>query len=258
MLRCLARGTLHILTKSVVDFIMRKAGKENIIVVCTIVLCFMVTIGLCTVFSGEGILGVFSASKGDDNTVYAVAVGGYTDMTLARSTADLIKGRGGAGYVINGESIEIVYAVYPDKESAQKVLNGLGDNTAYIKEIGINMPDLKWASGYMKTTALTALSYYDIAFDALYTTANSLADGSIGADDARTKIRVLSAQIEDMKSVFYQNTVELDNEDVTDIKLALITALALLDNIKTTGTTAQFVSSMRYALVQLVLCRQAL
>ncbi|MDE7373393.1 MAG: hypothetical protein K2N18_04950, partial [Clostridia bacterium] len=81
------------MTKAVVDLNMRKAAKENIIVVCTIVLCFMVAIGMCTVFSGEGILGVFSASKGSDNTVYAVTVGGYTDMTLARSTADLIKGR---------------------------------------------------------------------------------------------------------------------------------------------------------------------
>lgn len=237
---------------------MRKAAKENIIVVCTVVLCFMVAIGACTLFSGEGILGVFSASKGGDDTVYAVTVGGYTDMTLARSTADLIKGRGGAGYVIGGDSIEIVFAVYPDKESAQKVINGLGDNTAYIKEISINAPNLKWAKGELKTAAQAALGYYGKAFDTLYTTANSLADGSIGAEDARTKIGVLYAQIKDIKSVFYQNTVEDDNENVTNIKLALITALALLDNIKTTGTAAQFVSSMRYALVQLVFCRQAL
>ncbi|MCM1306000.1 MAG: hypothetical protein NC037_01870 [Bacteroides sp.] len=237
---------------------MRKAAKENIIVVCTIVLCFMVTIGLCTVLSGGGILGVFSASKSADSCAYAVAVGGYSDMTLARSTADLIKNRGGAGYVIGGDSIEIIYAVYPDGDSAKKVLDGLGDNSAYVKEISINSYDLKWASGNIKTAAQTALGYYNKAFDALYDTANLLADGSIGAEDARTKIGVLTAQIGDIKSNFYQSTIDVDDENVTNIKLALITALALLDNVKTTGTTVQFVSSMRYALVQLTLCRQAL
>ena len=57
---------------------MRKGAKENIIVVCTIVLCFMLTIGLCSVFSGDGIIGVFSAGKdGSGIEAYALAVGGY-------------------------------------------------------------------------------------------------------------------------------------------------------------------------------------
>ena len=239
---------------------MRKGAKENIIVVCTIVLCFMLTIGLCSIFSGDGILGVFSASNKGSGTVdvYALAVGGYPDMTLARTTAELIKGRGGAGYVVSGESIEIIYAVYPDEETAKKVLIALDESSAYIKRISINIPKYKWAEGDVKTTVDSALSYYNIAFDTLYKTANSLADGSISTDDARTKIRVLNAQINDIKSGFYQNTIEINNEDVTEIKLALITAIALLDNIKTSGSVPQFVSSMRYALVQLVFCRQAL
>ncbi|MDE6302001.1 MAG: hypothetical protein K2M36_00225, partial [Clostridia bacterium] len=67
---------------------MRKATKENAIVVCVIVLCFMVTIGLCAAYSGDGILGVFSFAKSDGEIVYALTIGGYDDMTLARTTSD--------------------------------------------------------------------------------------------------------------------------------------------------------------------------
>lgn len=39
---------------------------------------------------------------------YAVATGGYSDITLARNNAELVKQRGGAGYVIAGDSIELI------------------------------------------------------------------------------------------------------------------------------------------------------
>ena len=238
---------------------MRKAAKENIVVVCTIALCFVLTLSLCAMFSGNGILGVFSASEGKGgSTVYAITVGGFSDMTLARATSDVIRQRGGAGYVIEGESIEIIYAAYPDRESANGVLIALDESSAYIKEINIADSKLKWADSDVKPAVKNALGYYDIAFEVLYETANSLNNNTMNNDDARTKIRVLQSQIDDIKSVFYQNVAGRDSEQITEIKLALITALALLENVKTEGSVANFTSSVRYALVQLVLCRQAL
>lgn len=237
---------------------MRRASKENSIVICTIVLCFMVTIGLCSVFAGDGIIGVFSLSKKEETSTYAIAIGGYSDMSLARATADLIKNRGGAGYVTaTDETVEIIYAVYPDEDTAKKVLSGLGENGAYVKKLPISTPKYK-VDGVIKNAIDDALKYYDVAFDSLYKISNSLADLSIGLDDARAQIKVLYGQIVDIKSAFYSKTAETDSNEATDIKLALITCLALLDNINTSGTTAQFASSIRYALVQLVLCRMAL
>ena len=236
---------------------MRKFSKENIIVVCTIVLCFMLTIGLCSVFSGDGILSVVSFGKSDSEDVYAVAVGGYTDMTLARATADLIKGRGGAGYIVDGDTIEIIYAVYYDEDTAKSVQAALGESGTYVKQISIKSSKLKWA-GDLKSAVQAALGYYKLAFDGLYETANNLSDSTIEKQDAITQIQVLTSQIEDIKAVFYQKAADSDSPQITEVKLALITAIALLQNIKRTDNTAQFVSSIRYALVQLVMCRQAL
>jgi len=237
---------------------MRNAAKENIIVVCTIALCFMLTISLCAAFSGGGLLTVFSAERTGGSSAYVIAVGGYDDITLARSSADLIKQRGGAGYISEGDTIEIIYAVYPDGESANKALTSLGEGSAYVKEIEISASKLKWADKDVKTIAVSDLRYYDEAFSVLYTTANELNSKSIGIDDAKTKIRVLKAQIEDIKSDFYQNIKDNEKEQITEIKLALITSIALLDNINATSNAALYTSSVRYALVQLVFCRQAL
>ncbi len=237
---------------------MRNAAKENIIVVCTIALCFMLTISLCAAFSGGGLLAAFSTEKAGGSCAYAIAVSGYDDMTLARSTADLVKQRGGAGYISEGDSIEIIYAVYPDGDSANKALLSLGEGSAYVKEIEISASKLKWADGDIKTGVVSALRYYDEAFTVLYDTANELNSKSIGVEDAKTKIRVLRAQIEDIKSVFYQNVQNCDKEQITEIKLALITCIALLENINGESNAALYASSVRYALVQLVFCRQAL
>lgn len=110
----------------------------------------------------------------------------------------------------------------------------------------------------MKSAVESALGYFQIAFDKMFECADSLNAGSIGIDDAKTEIKVLYTQIEDIKSAFYQNVANSNDERITQIKLGLVTTLALLDNIDFSKSAASVTSSIRYQLVQLVLCRQAL
>lgn len=237
---------------------MRKTAKENIIVVCTIVLCFMLTLSLCVALSGEGFLSVFKKSDHSAQTLYAIAVGGYTDITLARNSADIIKDRGGAGYVLQGESIEIIFCLYKSEDDASGALATLGDKSAYIKQIEIDAPALDWCDDNVKDVEKGALEYFDIAFDVLYKTSAQLNDGTITTQEAKTQIKVLYAQIEDIKSVFYEKSAECDSNEITETKLALITTLALLDNVDFSLNVARLTASLRYQLVQLCLCRQAL
>ncbi len=237
---------------------MRKMAKENIIVVCTIVLCFMLTLALCMTFSGEGFLGVFYSSKQEAETIYAVTCGGYGDVTLARASADMIKSKGGAGYVLKGDDIEIIYAVYRSKGDAEKVVSSLGEAGLYVKKIEIGKGSFKWCKNDMKESVSDALKYFDIAFESLYKTANDLNGESITVEDAETQIKVLYSQIDDIKSQFYQESESCDKEQITEIKLALVTTLALLDNVDFSKNRAFVTSSLRYQLVQLTYCRKAL
>lgn len=236
---------------------MRKIDKGNCLVVATIVMCFALTLCCCLLFDGAGLLSAFE-KKEEEHSFFCVATGGYSDVTLARSTADLIKLRGGAGYIMKGEQIEIVLAVYPDSEQAESVLSKLGDKSAYIKEIAIDTPDYKWVKKEDLANIKNALTYFDTAFDKLYAVANSLAGSTITTEDAKTQIRVLSMTIEDIKSDFYSKFNNSEKEQITEIKLALITCIALLDNVDTSGSLAAVLSSVRYQTIQLVLCYQAL
>lgn len=237
---------------------MRKNAKENIIVVCTIVLCFMLTLALCLVLSGEGFLSVFKSDKSEGIVFYAVATGGYSDVTLARNNAELVKQRGGAGYVVTGDSVEIVFAVYKSEDEANSALASLGDKSAYIKKIEIEKGSFKWCKEDLKTVEKEALGYFDLAYDKLFEVSSALNGGQMSVEDAKTQIKVLYAQIEDIKSAFYQKTVNCNKDEITQTKLAIVTTLALLDNINFDKNTALVASSIRYQIVQLVLCRQAL
>lgn len=237
---------------------MRKIAKDNIIVVCTIVLCIMLTLALCVSFSEGGLLSVFNKVESKSQTMWAIACKGYSDISTARQSAEMIKSRGGAGYVQSGEEIEIIYAVYKSEEDAKKVLAGLSDKSLYLKRYDISEGSFKWCKEDIKSAVGEALCYFDVFFDGLYDLSNKLNESKISVEDAKIEIKVLRAQIEDIKSVFYQNTANRSEEQITQIKLALVTTLALLDNIDFSKNVALVTSSIRYQLVQLVLCRQSL
>lgn len=237
---------------------MRKIAKDNIIVVCTIVLCIMLTLALCVSFSEGGLLSVFNKVESKSQTMWAIACKGYSDISTARQSAEMIKSRGGAGYVQSGEEIEIIYAVYKSEEDAKKVLAGLSDKSLYLKRYDISEGSFKWCKEDIKSAVGEALCYFDVFFDGLYDLSNKLNESKISVEEAKIEIKVLQAQIEDIKSAFYHKTANYNEEQITQIKLGLVTSLALLDNVDFSKNDAYATASLRYQLVQGVLCRQAL
>lgn len=237
---------------------MRKIAKDNIIVVCTIVLCIMLTLALCVSFSEGGLLSVFNKVESKLQTMWAIACKGYSDISTARQSAEMIKSRGGAGYVQNGDEIEIIYAVYKSEQDAKKVLAGLSDKSLYLKRYDISEGSFKWCKEDIKSAVGEALCYFDVFFDGLYDLSNKLNESKISVEEAKIEIKVLQAQIEDIKSAFYHKTANYNEEQITQIKLGLVTSLALLDNVDFSKNDAYATASLRYQLVQGVLCRQAL
>lgn len=236
---------------------MRKSDKQNALIICTVVLCFMVTLGLCYLYSGDAFLNLFTTEK--TTSYYAITAGGYSDLTLARSTAAIVRDRGGAGYVRTAdEQIEILLAVYPDEETANDVLTKLNDQSAYVKEIEMSKGEFDWLSSKIKDDVTAALSYFETTYDTLYDLSNKLNANELELADAKNQIDVLYGKINDIKTDFYSNTADFSEAELTEIKVALVTALALIDNIDTSSTLTTAISSIRYQLVQLVYCRQAL
>lgn len=241
----------------------RASNAENIYVVGTIVLCFLVTIGFAFAFSGKSFLEIAGVlAKSEERSFFVIAVGGYEDMALARSTAEFSKNRGGAGYVLkekneNKDDIFVLLSIYADKSSAEKVLAGLEDNSATLKEIAVKQSDFGWADKSVKDEVKKAVNHFDIAFETLFATSNSLENDEITLEGAKTQIKVLYEQIKDIKSIFYEKTRGFDNAKLTEVKLFLTTILALIDNIDF-ASKVKAVSTMRYQLIQMTYCFQAL
>lgn len=236
---------------------MRAEDKGNILAVCAVALCIMLTLGSCITLSGQGFIGAALFESVDGESVFFVCAGGYTDVALASTTAELIRARGGAGYVLGEDEYELVYAAYPTEDAANGVAEGLGSEV-YVRELTIKKSKLKWADKDEKSATLAALEYYRIAFDALYDCANALNAGRMNIEDVKVKIGVLRAQIEDIKCAYWQNTGDNENDNITAVKVAILTAMALVDNLALDGSDVGAMSSMRYAGVQLALSRQAL
>lgn len=235
---------------------MRREDKGNILAICAVALCVMITLGLCLMLSGQGFVGAMLFEGVEKESVYLVCAGPYDDLALAKNSAELIKSRGGAGYLLGSGEYELVYAAYPDLSGAQSVAQALGG--AYVKTLNIKKSKLKWAKGDERDATIAALKYYRIAFDALYSCANELNAEEATIDNVKVKIGVLREQIADIKSVFGQNSTDEDDQKIMNVKLALLTALAIVDNITFDGGEAKTLSSLRYAAVQLSLSRQAL
>ena len=236
---------------------MHVEDKGNILAICAVALCVMITLGLCLALSGQGFIGAILFEGVQKDSVYLVCAGPYEDIILARNTAELVASRGGAGYMMGDGSFELVYAAYSNEEDAQGVASALGSG-AYVKRIELKKSKLKWAQKDEKQAILAALEYYGVAFSTLYECANKLNTNEVTIEDVKIKIGVLRQQIEDIKRDFDKKSGDNGDARIVEIKVAIITALALVDNLELGKTSAKAMSSLRYAAVQLVLLRQAL
>ena len=181
---------------------MRKSDKQNALAVAAVALCFMITLGLCYLIGGEGFLLAFNRSDGEVKC-YLLCSGLYENVTLARNAAELVKSRGGAGYVVTGDACEVVLSAYAEKEDAEAVLqNGGAGSGAYIKEVTVGEISTEWASDAFAEEAEDALGYYDTVFECLYESANGLAGSTLTLTDVRTSVAVCRARVEDLREKF--------------------------------------------------------
>jgi hypothetical protein len=136
------------------------------------------------------------------------------------------------------------------------VLEKTSDEGLFVRPITIKPIELNIKDKALKKSVEDALTYFDLAFDTMYKLSNDLADERITIDDVNVKIRTLYAQIEDIKSVFYAQTQDCALDSITEIKLCLVTCLAIIDGVEI-GDMASTLSSLRRQTVQLVFCRSA-
>ena len=239
---------------------MKKSDRQNALAVAAVALCFMLTLGLTYFLGGEGFLAAFNQGEAEVKC-YLLCGGAYESAELARSAAELVKSRGGAGYVLLGDSAEVVLSVYASEEEAEGVLaGGSAGAGAYIKEVAVGEVSVEWAPKELREDAERALGYFDIAFECLSECADGIETSTLTLADVATRVAVCRARVDELRENFATAARELSDVRSTELKLALVTAVALIDNISLSESAGapRAASSLRYQCVQLVLCREAL
>lgn len=234
---------------------MRKFGVNGV-VIATVVTVFVMTLTACYFLGGDKLVSAL-LEKDENRAFYFLCTEGVDDVTIAHQNADLIRYRGGAGYVDLKGGNRVILSVYPSEKSAQSVLEKLDDDSILMECVTTKNINLSLKDKSLKKQSENALTYFDIAFNGLYDMSNSLADNKMSVDDVKVQIGVLQGQIEDIKSVFYENTKNSSLDVITEIKLALVTCIAIVEGVEVTDY-ALTLSSLRRQTVQLVFCFQAL
>jgi hypothetical protein len=236
----------------------KRRNDDNGVVVATVIVTLLFVVAVGYFVGGDNIVSaLFQKEATIGSSYYFLATDHFDDVIIARQNADIIRSRGGAGYVDMREKNRIILAVYPDEQSAKSVLEKLGDNSVSIVKLDIPETKINIKNKNLNTASINALKYFDIAFNGLYNLSNSLADNTVTLEDVKTQTSVLRAQIEDIKSVFYEKTKNSDHDKITEIKVALVTCIAIIDGIEIKDY-ANTLSSLRRQAVQLVYCHQAL
>lgn len=235
----------------------KREHKDNGVVIATVVIAIAFVISVGYLLGGDNIVSAVFQEKSDGETFYFLSTDTFDDVTIARQNAELIRLRGGAGYVDMREGNRVILAVYPDEQSAKSVYEKMGDNSVVMSAVSIPAVKISLKNSKLNKAVEDGLKYFDIAFDTLYTMSNSLADGTMAVEDVKVQISVLTSKIEEIKSVFYEKTAQADDEKITEIKVALVTCLALVDGVEI-GGLATTLSSLRRQTVQLVYCHHSL
>ena len=239
-----------------------RKGERNgdALVICAVALCFLITLSLCLLMDGSGFLAV--SRESESAKYYLLCGGAYEDISLARNYAELIRSRGGAGYVLQGERCEVVLGVYASEEKANEALGASGMQGAYISEIAV-ATGTDGVPRELKDEAVAALGYFPLVLDEFTSLADGVADARVSLADAKVRLGVLSAKLGELKEGFYSASEGVSSAAVTELKLALVTAAALVETVdfgspSGTESAAYAAASLRYQSVQLVLSRQAL
>jgi hypothetical protein len=224
--------------------------KGNALAVAAIVLCFMLTIALTGLLSGGGFLSALSWN-GDGTTYYAVAGGCYGDITLAKEDARIVRGRGGAGFVLSRENLHhVLLNAYAQKSDAESVVRKQSDG-AYIIEIYIPPYDYSWCKNGEREAAETALRAIHGAYSSLYQIGNSLDGGELSQADAKIKLTIEQGKLEAERAKFCA-ALSGNSENGVKLESGLISAASLISTLKNSASQP-YSAAVRYTSISILI-----
>ena len=187
----------------------------------------------------------------DGNVFYAVKIISCVDYATAKYYGIEVRKRFGAGYLKKAdESFDVICAVYPDKESAEKVVDALKKDNPGAGVVKLTVPYLK--RDFPKEIS-DALNVYSFCFSQLYDISTRLDKGEITERDATYLVKILKTEVEAVgEKIKYLTLKDEYKEEYIKILSEISMAQGCLENI--VGEAAEnLLPDIRYYTAQ-ILC----
>ncbi|MDD4839267.1 MAG: hypothetical protein PHE93_01175 [Clostridia bacterium] len=230
---------------------MRKMDRGNALAISAIVLCFMLTIGLSGFLNGGGFLSALSWTQ-DGMTYYALSSGCYDDILLARQDAEIIRERGGAGFVLSKDSVyHLLLNIYYEKSEAESVLSKQTSG-AYLVEIYIDEYDYDWCYEGERSAVEKAVGAFHSTYLSLYKIANDIDKGELNDEDAIDKLTIELGKLEVTKTNL-SNSLASRTDERLNLEAGLQTIITLVDALQNPMIGIPLASQIRYKSISILL-----
>lgn len=227
--------------------IYRRARK---ITIFAIIICFCATLLILDYFSDGYVLADFDEVNAlNKTTYYCVQMGMYSDLETANYYANLIKLRGGGGFVLKDGNFRVLASVYKNSAEAESVitrLNNLGTTcslyvlqTEEIFDVSLSHSDRE----KIQTISLCT----DYAYQELYNLSNEIDVETVTNAEIKGRIQSILDSLEEYETLL----LSTKSTKKAEIKSCLSAIKESITKLPLSPTS----SSIRYAYIEILVSR---
>ena len=224
--------------------------RTAVVVVCLFAVLISVMLLFADFLLPRGVAGyVVETFSSAPDYIYAVSAGTYDTLSEARAASDVIRTRGGAGFIAYDGAYHVLLSAYPDLASAQSVADKNGYTIYPLITDGLEVKDFPLA---YRNAVKSIVGYHLDIYRQLYAVSDQLAQNSATPTYCRARIEAIRDGLSTRTESFWAATAHATDATTQNYRAAITAALASLDNLVTHSTDDDLLTDLRWTYIMVL------
>jgi len=228
----------------------RKRGARRVIgVVAVLVLAFCATLLAADFLLPNGVAGyVVETFAPTAPTVYAVSQGAYDTLSDARATSDMVRQRGGAGFVAYDGKYNVLVAAYPTQQEANAVAEKNGYSLYPIRTQGMSASDIAIA---YRAKVKPLIDYHVDVYHKLYELSDQLAQEGTTEAYCKQRVAAIRQSLSNLAAPFLDAAKDSTDTATANYRSGVMATIASLDNLVNLDSDV-FLADLRWTYIMIL------